>query len=422
MREILRGAAVAFTVKVFGSGVAFLFNVYLARALGVEGAGVYFLAISVVTVASVIARLGVDNALLKYVAAGESANEWGLIQGVVRKSLFLVSSVSLSLTVLLVLLADWVALIIFNKPEMGSVLRIMALAVLPFSLLILFSEMLRALRLVLESQVIQGLLVPLLNILMLYSLVAVLGLLAAPISFLIATTGTALLGWLLWRKKSSSMDATKGDFSWKKLFDSCVPLYGVALLNEGVVQGLPYLLLGMFKSSVEVGVFGAAMRTSLLVALVLVVVNIVVAPKMAALFQKQQYSELESMMQKSTVLMTVLSMPILIVFLLFPSIVMSTFGASFESGGVLLLILTIGQAVNVICGPAGYFLIMTGQEKLLRQSVLIASAATGILAIGLIPNYGSTGAAISSATSLTLLNLMSVYFVRKRLGALSQGA
>lgn len=415
MREVLRGAAVAFLVKIVGSGVAFAFNIYLARALGAQGAGVYFLALSVVTVASVIARLGMDNTLLRFIAASAAINDWAAIKGVTKKSLLLVSTMSLTLTLVIAIIADWAALTIFSKPEMGSVLRIMALAIFPFSMVMLFAEMLRALKLVLGSQVIQGLLVPAINLMLLYGLIAIFGLLAAPISYALATTTAALLGWILWRKATLQIRNINGEFSWKNLFDSCIPLYAIALLNEGFIQGFPYLVLGMFSSTVDVGIFGAAMRTSMLVALVLVVVNIMVAPKMAGLYQQKRYQDLEQLMRKSTLMMSLAALPVLFVFMVFPGLIMSFFGESFRSGALVLVILTVGQAVNVICGPVGYFLIMTGQEKLLRKSALISGLVLATASIGLIPPYGAIGAALAISLAVIVVNIVSVIFARKNL-------
>ena len=64
MREIARGTLLAFVLKVVGSGLAFAFNVAVARLLGVEGMGLYYLALAVTTIGSVVGRIGLDNTLL----------------------------------------------------------------------------------------------------------------------------------------------------------------------------------------------------------------------------------------------------------------------------------------------------------------------------------------------------------------------
>lgn len=58
MREVARGTLLAFVLKLGGSGLAFAFNVAVARLMGAEGAGLYFLALAVTTIGSVIGVSG----------------------------------------------------------------------------------------------------------------------------------------------------------------------------------------------------------------------------------------------------------------------------------------------------------------------------------------------------------------------------
>ncbi|MDD1608304.1 MAG: hypothetical protein LUQ18_07380, partial [Methylococcaceae bacterium] len=69
-------------------------------------------------------------------------------------------------------------------------------------------------------------------------------------------------------------------FSAKQLLASSLPLLGAEVLKQ-VMQALPLILLGVWGSSVDVGLFGVAQRTARLVSLVLIAANIVVAPKLA---------------------------------------------------------------------------------------------------------------------------------------------
>ena len=50
LRDILRGSSIVFVLKVAGAGLAFAFNIVLARLLGAEGTGAYFLSLTVLTV------------------------------------------------------------------------------------------------------------------------------------------------------------------------------------------------------------------------------------------------------------------------------------------------------------------------------------------------------------------------------------
>ena len=62
---------------------------------------------------------------------------------------------------------------------------------------------------------------------------------------------------------------------------------------------------------------------------------------------------------------------------------------------------------------------MTGNESWLTRGML-ANAVTNIgLNAVLIPLFGLNGAAVGSATSLTVMNVCLVYFARRRVGIAS---
>ncbi len=61
MRDILQGASIAAALKIISAGLVLGYNILLARLLGAQGVGIYYLALMVTTVASVIGRVGLDH-------------------------------------------------------------------------------------------------------------------------------------------------------------------------------------------------------------------------------------------------------------------------------------------------------------------------------------------------------------------------
>lgn len=102
--------------------------------------------------------------------------------------------------------------------------------------------------------------------------------------------------------------------------------------------------------------------------------------------------------------------------MIFADDTMSIFGKDFSSLGNILRIMAAGRYVNVLTGSVGSLLIMTGHEREQRLAVLISAVMSVILSLILIPLLGLLGAAISYAIALAAQNLLSVYFVKKRLG------
>jgi O-antigen/teichoic acid export membrane protein len=175
------------------------------------------------------------------------------------------------------------------------------------------------------------------------------------------------------------------------------------------------LVLGMYRDAGEVGVYGIALRLSLLTAFVLSAVNVVVAPQFAALHAQGDVAALKRLAQQSALWTSAAAAPAILVLLLVPDLILQIFGPQFKEGAGALRILAIGQLVNVATGSVGMLLVMTGHEKVMRN-IVAASAALNLLAnFLLVPRYGALGAATSTALSLAFMNIVSWFMVRKSL-------
>ena len=115
----------------------------------------------------------------------------------------------------------------------------------------------------------------------------------------------------------------------------------------------------------------------------------------------------------------IISTPIFIAILIFPSFVLDFFGEEFTTGVAPLIILAIGQIINAICGPVMYLLNMTGKEKQARNIIIVASIINIALNLYLIPIYGLMGAAIATGVSTVVWNIMAVFQIKKEYGFIS---
>ena len=74
--------------------------------------------------------------------------------------------------------------------------------------------------------------------------------------------------------------------------------------------------------------------------------------------------------------------------------------------------LSFGQFINVITGPVGTTMAMIGEEKTNRKLTLIYTLLNIMLVILLIPNFGMNGAAFAYMTSISLLNIHRLIYLR----------
>ena len=67
-----------------------------------------------------------------------------------------------------------------------------------------------------------------------------------------------------------------------------------------------------------------------------------------------------------------LTIPVLILILLFSEFILSFFGEQFVSGVLCLNILIAGQLINVLCGSVGYILNMTEHQNVFKWIIIFS--------------------------------------------------
>ncbi len=415
MREVIYGASIALLLKVLGAGLVFGFNVLLARRLGAEGAGVYYLSLTVITIATVFGRMGLDKSLLRFTATNADTEDWVAVKGVYRKGMMLAMAASFMSTLVMFTVASFLAETVFSKPELAIPLRWMTLSIVPFTLLILHSEMLKGLKRIRDSQLIQGVGVPALSLGGLYLLGQHWGVNGAVCVYTLATVVTAFVGFWLWRKATPQLWGTSGHFETKKLLSSSIPLFWTTLMNLAM-NWTPLFMLGIWGTNAEVGIFSVATRTVWFISFFLIAVNSIAAPKFAALYKQGDMEAIGSTARGSSKILTLTAFPIFLLFVLAPKWVMGIFGMNFVEGSAALAILAIGQFVNAATGSVGILLMMSGNEHVARKDAMISSGMNLVLGLLLIPPFGLIGAALTTSISLIILNILFLVSVSKKLG------
>lgn len=419
MQEVARGTMLTFVMKVAGSGLAFGFNVAIARLLGAEGAGLYFLALSVTAIGSVVGRVGLDNALMRFVATHATHGEWDKVRAVHALGMRLAVVVSGALSLICFFAAGWMSEVLFNKPELGEPLRWMSLSILPFAMLNLQAQSLKGLKRIRDAMLLQSIGVPLIGLLLIWPLANAAGVEGVSWGYLAATALVALLGIWAWRNTAVSKEEPPFTYLFADLWASCKPLFVISLMNRAVLPWTPFFLLGIWASAAEVGVYGAATRLAVLVSFLLITLNNVIAPKFAELHASDDLQAMGQLAQRSATMLTLLVSPLFLLLFIFSDEAMGLFGPEFSEGGTILAILLAGQLVNVVSGSVGFLLMMSGNENTTLNITLASVVLQLALMLILAPRIGGVGAAIASASALATANLLSVYAVYRKLGVVT---
>ena len=169
-------------------------------------------------------------------------------------------------------------------------------------------------------------------------------------------------------------------------------------------------------TNAAVGIFGVANRTAACTNFILIAINSIASPKFAALYKQGDIEALGKMAQHSARLITLLALPVLILFLLAPERVMKLFGPQFSGDAIVLSILAVGQFVNVATGSVQVILVMCGYERLLRNVTVLCVIIQVVLSLVLVPLWGVVGAAVADASMKIFQNILAASLVRQILG------
>ncbi len=419
LKELLKGSSIAFVLRIVGIIAGYIFTLLITRGYGAEAMGVFALSFTLLQISSVIGRLGMDTALLRFVAEYSSQGKWEIVKDVYKKAIKLVLPFSVLLSALVFFLSPYIAEYMFKKPHLTPYFQIVSIGIVPFVLLYIHAESLRGLKKIKEYMFLQqvGIFIIasiILGTLTLYmsSLQTSINLNKLPITvYIFSVFILSVIAYFIWKKytkkepsqSEKKVPAQKG-LSYSYILSVSIPMLFSSSL--ALIMGwTDTIMLGIFRTEEEVGIYNVALKISMITSITLMAINTIAAPKFAEFWGKGDIKGLAKVAQQSTKLIFWTSFPILLVFLIFPKPILGIFGKEFKAGAIALMILTVGQFVNAAAGSVGYILQMTGHQKFHQNVILIGALLNTILNYLLIPIYGIIGAAVASAVSMIFWNV-----------------
>jgi O-antigen/teichoic acid export membrane protein len=413
--ELLKGSSISFLFKVAGMGFGYLFTLLVARYYGAETMGLYALSLTMLNIFVTIGVFGFDNALVKFVADYNSNEKPWLVKEIYLKVLFIVIHVGVLLTFVLYFGADFFANNIFKKEKLISFLQITALAVLPFVLLRINATLFRGLKKIKLFAFFDNMSVMLFSLIGL-SIIALL-LKDQHDTVVIAMQVTSIvflmfISFMIVKKYTTILKYnSKNILQFRNILKVSFPM--LLTSSMALVMGwTDIVMLGMFRSEAEVGVYSVVVKLAGLTSIALIAINSIAAPKFSEFYSKGDMEGLKNIAQSSTKMIFFTSMPVIAILILFPKQILGMFGEEFTVGYLALWILMTGQIVNSMTGSVGYILIMTGKEKLFQNIIIFTSILNILLNYVLVETYGLVGVALSTAISLSLLNLIPYFYVK----------
>lgn len=406
-QTLVKAVTASAGLRLAGMGFGFLVGVQLARGLGLEGYGIYGLAMSVIAILTVPTEFGMPQLLTREVAAAQVAGNWGLLHGILRwttqSSIFLAAIVGSSLLA-------WLLWGQNLASPFGSTL-VAGIVMIPLvALLSLRSAALRGAQKIVAGQVSEIMLRPGLHSVLLFAVPMVLAPLTPGLAMWLGVVATAVALLVATKLIQSALPAqvytTPAEIRSREWWSSSVPM----AMTEGMrlLQGhLLIFFLSYMSTMADVGIFRMASSTVALVAMPLSLFNIVSMPLVARLYASDQRAQLQRMLTWVSGGMTLgvilLSLPFLFAG---EWLIAMVFGDEYIAGSNVLIVLCVSTIANAVFGINAALLNMTGNQNRVTRASGFALVTLLLASPLLILNFGVMGAAFSNLISVVMWNTL----------------
>jgi O-antigen/teichoic acid export membrane protein len=208
----------------------------------------------------------------------------------------------------------------------------------------------------------------------------------------------------------------KASRKYENIFSVSFPLLG-NLITQLIFARIGIWALGYYSTKDTIAIYGAAVQLSTLISMTLLIINSMALPLIADLYHNNKKELLQRILRSIT---TLVALPIIILYflvVLFGQQLLSfIFGDAYSDGYLILLMLATGQLGNLLAGPCGLILKMTGNHKLLLKINYLFVAVMAPLTVFFASQLGAHGVALIAMLSFILQNLVSLYFANKLTG------
>lgn len=377
------------------------------KSIGAAQYGVYLLAWTVISFASILAGFGFPAGLLKFIAQYYGQEDKARAKGALLFPLSFSLTLSLLMIPCLFFLAPYLEHWLFKKPGISMSLQWLSFG-LPFAAcLSLLSSSLQGCQmikyLIYVEKIWQSLFFFLLTMLFFLFGFTLNGLIMAKIGSMAISCALAL--YYLNRLFPIFNSSLKPIYEKQKMLFFSAPLVLAVFLNFFVLY-TDILMLGYFSTSQAVGIYGVLARLVPLIVLPLTAFETIFSPMVADLFHKKEFGRLEQLHKFTTKWICIFSLPVFGLILLFSRPLLSFFGEEFTIASIPLAVLALGQISRVCVGISGYIILMTGHQNLSLFNNLLLFGLNSFLNYLLIPHYGILGAAAATSFSYFTVNMI----------------
>ena len=410
--RVARGSSANLLGALVTAITTFAVTIVVTRGVSQERAGIFFSATSLFLLATTIGQLGTGTGLVYFLSRFRALETSHLTRRYVRTALLPVVTVGVAMAVAMFLLAHPLARLVLpgHVGETVTYLRVLAPFIPLVGLEAVWLAATRGLGSMTPNNLVEQIGRPIAQLGLVLVVVSVGMTGSIGWAWAIGYAPAAVLAWWWWRRLApagpagSAVDEvdesghgrTFWRFTWPRALTSVVQI---------VLQRFDIVLVGAMAGAVPAAIYAAATRFIVAGQVGGNAITFAAQPRLSETIAHDDKSATNLTYQASTAWLMTISWPLYLLLIVFGGPLLRIFGASYDAGTSVLVLLALSMLVATGCGVVDVVLAMAGHTSWNLGNAVLALAVNIGLDVWLIPAHGVLGAAIGWAVAIVVRNL-----------------
>ena len=404
-------------IRSFGVLLLFGFTLFITNFYSAENVGRYDFVRSTLMVLGGISLMGTNQSIIYYSGLLNARKSIESIRSIYSEMLKIIFTLSLIiLGFFMIFFNEPIIYDIFKNRESYTLILKTILTLVFFAVTMLNIDTIRALKKTILSEMYRSIFrylpVFIFAIILLKTNNEELLVEVYLLGFLLLSLFSSIRVYILFRKIDKPNDKSES-FTITEIFKTSSPM-ALSAIAYFIMQSIDIIILSIYEGFDQIAYYSVSVKLAMLTTLALMSVNIVIAPRIAEIYENQKKQKLQKLIKHSTRIIFLISICVLSVLFFFSEEILGLFGQGYVIANNALLFLLAAQFFNAVSGPGAIYLNMTGRQKTLNKILVSALIINISLNFYLIPIQGINGAAIATLVSLIIWNTIATVLIYSR--------
>jgi len=404
-------------IRSFGVLLLFGFTLFITNFYSAENVGRYDFVRSTLMVLGGISLMGTNQSIIYYSGLLNARKSIESIRSIYSEMLKIIFTLSLIiLGFFMIFFNESIINDIFKNRESYSLILKTILTLVFFAVTMLNIDTIRALKKTILSEMYRSIFrylpVFIFAIILLKTNNEELLVEVYLLGFLLLSLFSSIRVYMLFKKIDKPNDKSES-FTITEIFKTSSPM-ALSAIAYFIMQSIDIIILSIYEGFDQIAYYSVSVKLAMLTTLALMSVNIVIAPRIAEIYENQKMQKLQMLIKHSTRIIFLISICVLSVLFFFSEEILGLFGQGYVIANNALLFLIAAQFFNAVSGPGAIYLNMTGRQKTLNKILVSALIINISLNFYLIPTQGINGAAVATLASLIIWNTITTVLIYSR--------